>query len=103
MNNESNDSIKSLTVAEQEALIKEEIQRFIKIAKEKSILTIEEINETLPPEIIAASVLDAFMQALEINGVAIADTLDKKDEDEKDSFLADPDKENTDEDEDEEK
>lgn len=93
---------KELSLAEQEALIKEEIQRFLKIAKEKGSLTIEEINELLAPEILAPSVLDSFMQALEVGGVVITDMTDSKEgDDEKDSFLADPDKEDEEVDEDE--
>ncbi len=85
---------KQLSVAEQDVLIKEEIQRFVKLAKEKGSLLIEEINELLPPEILAPSVLDSFMQALEVNGVNISDLTDKdKGDEEKDGFLADPDKE----------
>lgn len=100
--NSKEEVVKELSLADQEALIKEEIQRFLKLAKEKSSLTIEEINELLPQEIIAASVLDSFMQALEINGVIIIDhTEAKSDEDGKDPFLADPDKEDEEVDEDE--
>jgi RNA polymerase primary sigma factor len=101
--NPNQESVKELSVAAQEALIKEEIQRFLKLAKEKGSLGIEEINELLPAEIIAAPVLDSFMQALEANGVVINDALDlkSKEEDEKDAFLADPDKEDEEVDEDE--
>src|SRR5271169_5248576 len=93
-NNES-EPTKQLTLAEQETLIKEEIQRILKLAKEKGTLTIEEVNDQLAPEIIAGSVLDAFMQALEVNGIVITDMTEakKSDEDEKEQFLADPDKE----------
>ncbi|MFN8945518.1 MAG: RNA polymerase sigma factor RpoD [Pseudobdellovibrionaceae bacterium] len=72
-NNPKKDEGLGLTAAEQEELIKEEIQKFIKLAKEKGSLNIEEINELLPPEIILATVLDAFMHALEANGVNITD------------------------------
>ena len=65
-------------------------------------MSIEEINELLPPEFVAPSVLDTFMQALEVNGVAITETSETKEDDEKEFFLADPDKE-TDEEEEEEK
>ena len=84
-----------LTLSQQEDMIKEEIQRFIKLAKERPALTIEEINELLPADIIAPSVLDTFMQALEVNGVEITDTSEnKKEGDEEDGFrLGDPDKE----------
>ncbi len=90
-NNNAKEAVKELTLAEQEILIKEEIQKFIKLAKEKSALTIEEINELLPPEIIAPSVLDSFMQALEANGVVITDHSDSKDDEGDNAFLADPD------------
>src|ERR1700677_1675168 len=91
---ETEGPVKELTLKQQEEQIKEEIQRFIKLAKERAQLTVEEINELLPPEIIASSVLDTFMQALEVNGVIIADTSETKKEDEEDQFfLADPDSE----------
>jgi RNA polymerase primary sigma factor len=84
--------IKELTLKQQEELIKEEIQRFVKLAKDRGSLAIEEINELLPAEFNIASVLDTFMQALEVNGVAITDSLEGKKDDEEDRFfLADPD------------
>ena len=101
MNRNSKEPVKTLTIAEQEVLIKEEIQRVVKLAKEKPNLTIEEINDLLPPEILSATVLDAFMHGLEIQGVVITE-LETKDADEKDAFLADPDKEDAEKDEDEE-
>lgn len=91
-NSGSKDPSKELSVAEQEVLIIEEIQKFIKLAKEKTQLNIEEINEMLLPEILAPSVLDSFMQALEANGVVITE-LAEKDEEEGDAFLANPDSE----------
>ena len=94
---------KELTVADQQSLIKEEIQRFVKLARDKGFLTIEEINDLLPAEIVDSSVLDSFMQALEVNGVIITDlSAQKKDEEgEQGAFLADPDKEEEEPDEDE--
>lgn len=94
--------VKVLTLAEQEALIKEEVQKFLKLSKEKGSLLIEEINELLPPEIIAPSILDAFMHALEANGIQIADQLDvikTEDEEGEAGFLADPEKDDEDVDE----
>jgi RNA polymerase primary sigma factor len=95
--------VKTLTVAQQEALIKEEIQRFLKLAKEKASLAIEEINELLPVEIVSPAVLDAFMQAMEVNGVVITEHSDaaREREEESSSFMGNPDEEK-DEDEDEE-
>jgi RNA polymerase primary sigma factor len=78
---------KTLSIPEQEALIKDEIQKFIKIAKEKTFITIEEVNEMLPPEILASSVLDQLMHAMEANSVVIKDTTETKTE-ESENFLA---------------
>jgi RNA polymerase primary sigma factor len=94
---------KEMAVSDQNVLIREEIQRFIKMSRDKGFLTIEEINELLPQELIDPGVLDAFMQALEVNGVIITDlSANKKDgDDEAQNFLADPDKEEEEADEDE--
>lgn len=99
----SKEPVKELALAEQENLIKEEIQKFLKLAKEKGSLTVEEINELLPPEILAASVLDSFMHALEANSVVITDLTELKGDEEKEAFLSDPDKEDEDADEEEAK
>ncbi len=93
--------VKELTLKQQEEIIRDEIQRFIKLGKEKEVLLIEELNELLPPEIIAAPALDMLMQALEVAGVNISDSSEiKKEEEEDQFFLGDPDKE-TDEEEEE--
>ncbi|HEX4923838.1 MAG TPA: RNA polymerase sigma factor region1.1 domain-containing protein, partial [Bdellovibrionales bacterium] len=83
---------KELTLKEQEALINEEIQKFIALAKTKGELSIEEINENLPAEITAPEVLDSLMQALDVNGVKISDAAGNKDTEagEGGEFLADP-------------
>jgi RNA polymerase primary sigma factor len=81
--------VRELTLKQQEELIKEEIQRFVKLSKERPQITFEEVNELLPPEIIAPSVLDTFMQALEVNGVVITDPTETKKEGEEDFFLDD--------------
>ena len=81
-------------IAGQNEMIKEEIQRFIKLARDKGHLTIEEINDQLPVEITDAGALDSLMQALEVNGVIITElSAQKKEEDgETGAFLADPEK-----------
>ena len=72
-----------LSEKEQQVLILEEIQRFIKLSKERATLTVEDVNELLAPEIISPVVLDQFMQALDINGVIVTDgSENKKDEEE---------------------
>jgi RNA polymerase primary sigma factor len=90
---------KEVSGSEQHTLIREEIQRFIKIARDKGFLTIEEINDLLPAEIVDASALDSFMQALEVNGVIITDASGNKKEEEGEAgaFLADPDKQDEEE------
>ena len=90
---------KEVSGSEQQTLIREEIQRFIKIARDKGFLTIEEINDLLPVEIVDAAALDAFMQALEVNGVIITDASGNKKEEEGEAgaFLADPDKQDEEE------
>ena len=90
---------KILTIAEQEALSKEEIQKLIRMAKEKGTLTIVDINESLPAELTAPSVLDQVMFAIEAAGVAISEYTEQAKADEKEEFLADSEK---DDDEDEE-
>lgn len=80
---------KTLSEDQQNALVLEEIQRFIKISKENGEVSIGEINELLPPEIILASVLDYFMRALEVNGVNItevSENSDSEDDEEGNSF-----------------
>jgi RNA polymerase primary sigma factor len=100
--NENDSSIAALSEKEQQALIVEEIQRFIKLAKERGSLSIEEINEALPQEITLASVLDQFMQALEVNGVIITDNSESKKEKEDEETNLFAEKSEDDEDADEE-
>ncbi|MGE3974116.1 MAG: RNA polymerase sigma factor RpoD [Bdellovibrionales bacterium] len=91
---------KELSLKEQEAIITEEIQRFIALSKTKEELSIEEINEQLPAEVIAPEVLDAFMQALEKADVKIAEASTSREEGEEGSgFLGDPNKEEEEEEE----
>lgn len=91
-----------LSEKDQQKVIVEEIQRFIKIGKDKGSVSIEEINDLLPAEILLANVLDHFMQALEVNGVVITDNSEnKKDDDDKEEFFLDEGKEKDDDDEEE--
>ncbi|MEK6772560.1 MAG: RNA polymerase sigma factor RpoD [Bdellovibrionota bacterium] len=94
---------KILSQLEQEAVIKEEVEKFLKISKEKGTLTIEEINELLPPEIVLPAVLDAFMHALEANGVSILEYSEdaKAEEESEAAFLTDAEKSDDADDEDE--
>jgi RNA polymerase primary sigma factor len=79
------------TLEQQLEAIKEEIQRVTKISKEKGSISIAEINDLLPPEIIAATALDQLMQGFEVAGVVFTDSTENNKEDEEDQFfLADP-------------
>jgi len=95
----SPEEIKVLSIAEQEVIAKEELQKLIKLAKEKGRITIEEINETLPQEILAVSVLDSFMQSLEANGVVITEHSEIAKQEEQEEFLANADEDDLDEEE----
>ena len=98
------DEPKSLDAAAQLVLIKDEIERFTRMSREKGFITVEELNDLLPVEIIDAGVLDTFMSALDSAGVIITEPAQKKEGDEEGAtFLADPDAEEEEKDEDEEK
>jgi RNA polymerase primary sigma factor len=99
----SKNQVIELSLIDQKKLVAEQIQRFTALEKENGSLTIEEINDNLPAEIIAAEALDLFMQGLDVNGVQITDTIESDtDEDSKESgdefFLADPEKDEDDDD-----
>ncbi|MCB0361883.1 MAG: RNA polymerase sigma factor RpoD [Bdellovibrionales bacterium] len=84
-------------------IIREEIQRFTKISKERGSLSVEEINDILPPEILDTTVLDHFMQSLQVAGVNIIEsTENKKDEEEGEGFFLDNAEEQVEKEEDEE-
>ncbi len=91
---------KVLSIAEQDVLAKDELQKLLKLAKEKGRITIEEINESLPPEVVAVSVLDSFMQSLEANGVVITEHSEAAKAEEKEEFLSEVDEEEDEDDED---
>lgn len=89
-NTDKDQEMKSLSVEAQMSIIREEIQRFTKISKERGGLTIEEINDILPPEVLDSSVLDHLMQSLQVGGVNIIEsTENKKDEEEGEGFFLD--------------
>ena len=96
----SKENMKVLSIAEQEALAKEEVQKILKLAKDKGRVTIEEINESLPQEVVAVSVLDAFMQSLEANGIVITEHTEAARAEEKEEFLSEVDTEEEDDDDD---
>ncbi len=90
---------KILTIPEQEALIAEELQKLLKLAKEKGFLTIVDINDSLPTEIVATSVLDQLMTQVEAAGVVINEYSEQAKQDEKEEFLANADDDDDDDEE----
>ncbi|MCB0342062.1 MAG: RNA polymerase sigma factor RpoD [Pseudobdellovibrionaceae bacterium] len=92
--NNQREEVVELTVEQQKSLIAEEIQRITKMAKEQRGISIEEINDQLPAEIVDPGVLDFFMQSLEVNGVVITEVSEnnRPQEDDDNEFLADPEK-----------
>ena len=97
------EELKDLSPLQQQTVIKDEAERFLRLGREKGFLTVEEINELLPAELIDATALDIFMQALDTAGVIITElSAQKKDGDEEgQTFLADPDAEEEEDDDDE--
>jgi RNA polymerase primary sigma factor len=95
--NQNEEESKALTIPQQEAVAAEELQKLIKLAKEKGRVSIEEINEALPVEVSAASVLDNFMQSLEANGVVITEYSEAAKAEEQEEFLANADEDDDDE------
>lgn len=80
----------TLSTEEQLKLVKDELKKLLEIASKKGALTVEEINESLAPEFIAAAALDAVMQGLEVQGISITEHISEEGEEEERSFLEDP-------------
>ncbi len=93
MNNKiATESKTHFSIAQQEVLVKEEILRFVKLGKERSSLSVKEIDELLAAEIIDVTIIDSFMQALELAGVVIEDHVQSDKDEERESgsgFLED--------------
>jgi RNA polymerase primary sigma factor len=82
-----------LPLEEQKRLVKEELKKLIELAKKKGALTVDEINETLAVELIAAEALDALMHGLEVQGISIIEHVHDEEEEEGAAFLDDTDAE----------
>ena len=86
LNSGRSDEPKTLDIAAQTALLKDEIERFTRMSREKGFVTVEEINDLMPAEIIDSGVLDSFMSALDSAGVIITEPSQKKEGDEEGVF-----------------
>ena len=64
-----------LSEAAQREVIAEEIQNFTTLSKEKGELSIAEINELLPAEVLSPVVLDSFMMSLKEKGIIITENV----------------------------
>ena len=97
--NDDSSQVEGATLDPQQSIV-QEIQRFTKLAKEKGEISIAEINEQLPPDLLLPKLLDTFMKGLEMNSVIITDSQENIQDTTvggDNFFLADPEK--TDEDE----
>lgn len=74
--------VENISINEQKAIVAEELKRILEQAKKNNGVTIEEINDMLPPEIKAAEVLDFLMHSLEVSAVTILDFADNAEVDE---------------------
>ena len=70
-------------------LIKNEVQRFLDLAKVQGVLSIKQIDSELSPEITSPEALDQFMSSLELAGILIEDQIEnqKKEDQEEEVFL----------------
>ena len=73
MAKENKDAKTELSIDEQRVMVREEIERFAQLAKQNGAVTVAEIDELLPAEIVEASVLDMFMQGLEVKGIIVTE------------------------------
>ncbi len=83
----------ALSIEEQVRLVEQEIKKFVELYKSKGPLSAVEINDLLAPSILAASILDQFMQAMEIHGVEIIEDEDDGTSDDKEQTFLDSGKE----------
>lgn len=70
--------LKVLSLRAQKKIISEEIQYFSKVAGEAQILTVRQIDEHLPLEVLAPEALDELMRGLFSQGVKITHPHEKK-------------------------
>jgi RNA polymerase primary sigma factor len=76
-----------LTVEDQKKLVREELKKLVELSLKKGSLTVEEINEAVAVEIIAAEALDSLMHGLEVQGIAISEHTHDEEEGEETAFL----------------
>jgi RNA polymerase primary sigma factor len=90
-------SEEKLSIEEQLKIVEEEIQNLVSAAKEKGYLSFQEVNASLPEELVAPEALDKLMEALEVKNVTLVD--EEQEEDEKEGeFLDDQEEEKESED-----
>jgi RNA polymerase primary sigma factor len=87
MNKPKKEEVPVITVDEQKKMIKEELKKLVELSLKKGSLTVEEINETVAVEIIAAEALDSLMHGLEVQGVSITEHVHEEEEGEETAFL----------------
>lgn len=89
MNKAKKEDVIALSVDEQKKLAKEELKKLVELSAKRDALTIEEINEALAPEVIAAEALDAIMHGLEVLGISIIEHVEDEADEAEGTFLED--------------
>lgn len=89
MSKAKREDIIALSVDDQKKLAKEELKKLVELSAKRDALTIEEINEALAPELIAAEALDAVMYGLEVLGISIIEHVEDEAEEAEGAFLED--------------
>ena len=87
MSKSKKEEIAELPIDQQKTLAKEELKKLVELSAKREALTIEEINEALAPEIIAAEALDLIMHGLEVQGISIIEHVEEESEEAEASFL----------------
>ncbi len=87
MNKPKREELPPLAIDEQKKLIKDELKKLVDLSLKKGSLTVEEINESLAVEIIAAEALDSLMHGLEVQGISITEHVHDEEEGEETAFL----------------
>ncbi len=88
MSKAKKEELTALSIDEQKKLAKDELKKLIELKRDS--LTIEEINEALAPELMAAEALDIIMHGLEVQGISIIEHVEEEGEEAEGVFLEDP-------------
>lgn len=86
MSKKTKSKVPALPAEEQLRLAKDELKKLVDAAQERGVLTVDEINESLPEELTDVKALDAIMFGLEVQGVSVTEHVEDE-SDEESAFL----------------